>query len=274
MPFVAYLEDRRVDAEAMPAGAWAALKTDPRREQLVLPECGARAVAKTSRRGRQFFAHHADSGCGMPHSFESEAHRALKSVIAARINAAPGWQAIIEYTEDRSWITDVMAISRAGARIAFEVQLSSQTEEVYAARTQRYFDAGVHTVWVVPRHLEDLDLQVPQIETAVFKSTPVPEDPEQLLAHRTYQWLVRDVVDVGEALDRVLAGRLTWHHGPSRQQWPQVLSSRARRVEADRQRRELKGQKAAAKHQANREAIEDFRARVADAEQRRGARRA
>lgn len=270
MPFVAYLEGLRVDAEAMPAGAWASLKTDPRREQLVLPECGARAVAKTSRRGRQFFAHHAESGCAMPHSFESEAHRSLKSVIAARINGTPGWQAVIEYTEDRSWITDVMAFSRSGARIAFEVQLSTQTEEAYAARTQRYFDAGVHTVWMVPRGLDDFDLQVPYLETAVFRSTPAPEDPAQLLAHRTYQWLLRDVVDVGEAIDRVLAGRFTWRHGPPRQQWPKVVDARQRRGEADKRLRELKAQKAAAKKQANQEAIEDFRARVAAAEQRQG----
>lgn len=274
MPFVAYLGDRRVDATAMTPHAWSAMKADLRRRELVLPECGIRAVAKTSKRGRQFFAHRAESDCTLAHGFESEAHRALKVALAQRIDAAPGWRSVVEYTEDRSWITDVMAFSRTGMRIAFEVQLSSQTEEVYAERTQRYFDAGVHTVWVVSRYLESMDLQVPQIETAVFKSAPVPADPAQLLEHRTYQWLLRDVVDVGEAIDRLLAGRFAWRHASPRQQWPAVELARRQRVEYDRRVRELKAQQVAAKKQADQEAMEDFRARVASAEQNRGRHRA
>lgn len=253
----------------MDASALAALRASPERARLSLPEYGVQAVPKTSRRGRQFFAHHAESGCAMPHSLESEAHRALKSVIAARINATPGWRAVIEYTEDRSWITDVMAFSRTGQHIAFEVQLSTQTEDVCAARTQRYFDAGVGPVWVVQRHRDDFDLQVPQIEVAVFKSTPIPEDPAQLLAHRTYQWLVGDVMTVGQAIDRVLAGRFTWRHGDPRGQWPEVQARRQRRVEADRRERELKAQKAESKQQAAQEAVGDFREMVEAAVRRR-----
>lgn len=274
MPFVAYLGDRRVDADAMTPTSWVALKADPAREQLVLPQCGVRAVAKTSRRGRQFFAHHRESSCALPHSAESEAHRVLKSALAARINATAGWRAVIEYTEDRSWITDVMALSRHGQRIAFEVQLSTQTEEGYAARTQRYFDAGVGPVWVVPAGLAELDLQVPYLTCGITKSTPVPEDPDRLLGHTAYQWLLGEVLDTGAAIERVLAGRFTWRHSDPRTQWPDVLERRRRRQEEDQRAREARAQKETAKRQASGEAAEAFRALVDAAEKRRSEYRA
>lgn len=230
-------------------------------------------MARTSRRGRQFFAHHREWDCALPRSSESEAHRALKAVIAARIDATPRWEAVVEYTQDRSWITKVMAIFRCRQCIALEVQLSFQTEEVYEERTQRYFDAGIRPVWVVPCSLSLMDLQVSQIKVAVFEF-PRCRRSGQLLAHETYQYLMRDVVDAGQAIDRVLAVRFTWRHGNQRQQWPEVLDRRQRRVGHDRRQREFKAQQAEAEKKAAQEAIEDFRVRVADAEQRRGRRHA
>jgi hypothetical protein len=80
----------------------------------------------------------------------------MKEALARGIDEVSGWHAIIEHPHpSREWIIDVLAESDNKAhRVAFEVQLSSQTPEDYSRRTQRYFESNVFPVWFVPRSLE------------------------------------------------------------------------------------------------------------------------
>ncbi|QYF88471.1 hypothetical protein [Arthrobacter sp. PAMC25284] len=110
----------------------------------------------------------------------------MKTALAAGINAVPGWHAVIEYPHpEREWIIDVLAATDDGRRgVAFEVQLSSQTPERYAERSQRYFDSGLFPVWLVPRLIDygwPAQPTVPAVVTGFGKSSDLPETPEDLL---------------------------------------------------------------------------------------------
>ena len=48
-------------------------------------------------------------------------------------------KAFVEYEpSERGWIADVMGIRGDGRKLAFEIQLSPQSEEEYVVRSQRY----------------------------------------------------------------------------------------------------------------------------------------
>lgn len=214
MQLVAYLNGQRFDATVISHEAWRALKNLPGYPDMVLPECGARAVRRTSHRRTQFFAHYRNAGCGVEHKSETPQHLAMKRAVAERINVFPGWRAEVEYADaGREWIADVMAFADDGRTIAFEVQLSHQTEEDYARRSQRYFDDRIGPVWLVPRPLDYMDLKIPQIVTGFGKSSEVPDTPADLMRHETYQPLTREFSDVRTVIDRMLSRRVTWPHG-------------------------------------------------------------
>lgn len=89
---------------------------------------------------------------------------------------------------ERAWIADVMAIHDSGKWLAFEVQLSIQSEEEYIRRSQRYLDDGVGPVWIVPEDHDDFRVLLPIIVTGFGKSSDLPQAPEALthpfLSHR------------------------------------------------------------------------------------------
>lgn len=108
-------------------------------------------ASRVTRRGRQFFKHYRVADCTIEHKSESDQHLALKRALQDSINATGGWRAEVEHAHpERAWIADVMAIHTSGKRIAFEVQLSSRSEDEYIRRTQRYLDDRIAPVWVVP----------------------------------------------------------------------------------------------------------------------------
>lgn len=112
----------------------------------------------------KFFAHLRKAGCKVDHGGESPQHLAMKGALKDCIDLVPGWHAIVEYPHrSREWIIDVLAESDDLTRkVAFEVQLSSQTPDKYFARSQRYFDSGIFPVWLVPRRLEYHETKVPR----------------------------------------------------------------------------------------------------------------
>lgn len=154
MPLSALLEDVVLDAtldEMAPGVNWATVHRVRPRPVLICPACGARLHAKVSPvpRRLRYFAHDAEaSDC--PLSGESLAHRLLKVELASAIREA-GWEARLEVAGG-SWRADVLASDpRSQRRVAWEAQLSSQTADETAARTDNLRASDVEVCWVTDK---------------------------------------------------------------------------------------------------------------------------
>ncbi|RAN79350.1 hypothetical protein B5P43_15700 [Bacillus sp. SRB_336] len=254
MPLIAELDGRRMDATKMTAEAWAALQAAEDRRRLVMPVCGMRAIAKKRGEGTQFFAHHV-ADCGFDHGDESAQHLAMKTAVAARIDAVPGWHAAIEFPHpSREWVIDVLAESDDGnRRVAFEVQLSGQTPEAYFRRSERYFRSGIFPAWLIPRPLEWNPIRVPEVVTGFMKSSDVPGDFADLMTLVVAQDFVPGAGMLGEFIDALLCKGHQWDRGsPTRQK---------QRIEAEQRRAEQDRQAAAAKQEEFRRSVEETNAR-------------
>lgn len=152
MLLTALLDGVRMDATTYSAESWRELQNSDDRRRMVMPVCGIRAIAKTRGTSTKYFAHYRKTECKVEHGGESPQHLAMKEAMKVCIDRVSGWHAIVEHPHpSREWIIDVLAESDDRTRrIAFEVQLSSQSPENYFARSQRYFDSGAFPVWLVP----------------------------------------------------------------------------------------------------------------------------
>jgi competence CoiA-like predicted nuclease len=179
MLLTAMLDGDRVDATTYTKEAWSELQNSEERKRMVMPVCGVRAVAKARGETTKFFAHLRKAGCKVDHGGETPQHLALKEALKDCIEQVPGWHAIVEHPHpSREWIIDVLAESDDLMRkVAFEVQLSSQTHDKYFARSQRYFDSNIFPVWLVPRQLEYHQTKVPMVVTGFGKSSTLLGDP-------------------------------------------------------------------------------------------------
>lgn len=112
--------------------------------------CGAQAIPKTSKLGTQFFAHKSDA-CG--EGKESAEHILCKELVVNGARRA-GWYATPEESgtdnEGNAWIADALC-SKENQRVAFEIQLASQTFSEYKRRTVRYEKSGVASLWLIQR---------------------------------------------------------------------------------------------------------------------------
>jgi hypothetical protein len=103
---------------------------------------------------RHFFHRAAPDACLLA-TGESKTHLRTKFAIAEAIETSGGRAQVEHIASDRTFIVDVLGVwTEEGRqrRIAFEVQVSSQTEDVTAQRTaQREAECDV-TVWVLLRH--------------------------------------------------------------------------------------------------------------------------
>jgi hypothetical protein len=142
MPLRAVIAGTSAYAFQFTPNDWHLLQGELREDRSLghLPCCDSPAVAKTSQRGTQFFAHYAKSACGA--SRETEAHRAAKrAVYEGCIDA--GWSALTEAVgPDGAWRADVLA-SRQRTQVAFEIQWSRQSAE---RTTERHHDFARHQV--------------------------------------------------------------------------------------------------------------------------------
>lgn len=103
--------------------------------------------AKHSPQGRRGFTHDKRSPhCPASETSESEVHKALKHLCAQWIREH-GYEAELEAVGD-GWRADVLATGADGARIAFEIQVSAQTEDEARARTERYARDGIACAWI------------------------------------------------------------------------------------------------------------------------------
>jgi hypothetical protein len=215
---VAYLNGERVDATQMTHCTWRALRDDPDYERLLLIECGLRA-SRVTLGDKQFFRHYRVTECTIEHKSESDQHLVMKHALKERIDATPGWRAEVEHAHpERAWIADVMAIHASGRRLAFEVQLSPQSEEEYIRRSQRYVDDGVGPVWIVPEDHDDFRVLLPMIVTGFGKSSDLPQVAGALMDLTYYQPLFGKRGRIGAAVDAVLTSAFHWPHGTPRQQ--------------------------------------------------------
>jgi hypothetical protein len=236
----ALLDGSRVDATTHTKESWAELQNSEDRKRMVMPVCGVRAVAKARGETTRFFAHLRKAGCKVDHGGESAQHLAMKEALKFCIDQVPGWHAIVEHPHpSREWIIDVLAESDdLTRRIAFEVQLSSQSPENYFARSQRYFDSGAFPVWLIPRRLEDHQTRVPVVVTGFGKTGDVPDDVSELLALPANQNLVYADDNLGAFVEALLRRGPSWIHGsPQDQADAQRAAADAAAAAAEAERR-------------------------------------
>jgi hypothetical protein len=236
------LDGNRVDATTYTIEAWSELQESEDRKRMVMPLCGIRAVAKTRGASTQYFAHYRISGCKADHGGESLQHLAMKTALRDRIDAIEGWHAIVEYPHpSREWTIDVLAQSDdKQRRIAFEVQLSSQTPEKYRYRSQRYFNDRVFPVWIIPRRLEYSRIEIPIVVTGFGKSSEVPEDAATLMDLEVISEFWDDDT-LGAFVDNLLRRGHRWKHGSPNDQAARhklVAEREARSRDEESRRRE------------------------------------
>jgi competence CoiA-like predicted nuclease len=110
--------------------------------------CGAIAVAKTSPNGVQFFAHISNECATAPETVWHIGAKALVVDGMRRLGATCS-EEVFEGGA-RPWKADVL-VQWSGRRIAIEIQRSYQHLRDFKRRQQRYRDADVECVWLLPR---------------------------------------------------------------------------------------------------------------------------
>lgn len=156
MPLRAFINGKELISINLLDQEWAILKKEVRGKSLSvkLPCCGQNGFLRVSSKGLKHFVHSKD---GTPCDWESETPQHLKSKVEiAKACKDSGWLAIPEYSEN-DWRADILA-TKGEARIAFEVQWSTQTEEDTNFRQKRYRDANVRGCWFFktpPKQLRD-----------------------------------------------------------------------------------------------------------------------
>ncbi|MET1086338.1 MAG: competence protein CoiA family protein [Arthrobacter sp.] len=241
MLLTAMLDGSRVDATTYRKEAWSELQESEDRKRMVMPVCGVRAVAKTRGGTTKFFAHLRKAGCKVDHGGETPQHLAMKEALKLCIDQVPGWHAIVEHPHrSRDWIIDVLAESDDLTRkVAFEVQLSSQTPDKYFARSQRYFDSSIFPVWLVPRRLEYHETKVPIVVTGFGKSSTLPESVTDLLALPADQDFVQAKNNLGVFVAALLRQGPRWRAGSPKHQaalQKAAADREAARAEAERKK--------------------------------------
>lgn len=154
----------------------------------------------------------------------------------------PGWHAIVEHQHaSREWTVDVLAESDdSRTKVAFEVQLSSQSPADYFKGTQRYFDGGLFPVWLVPRHLEPHPTKAPVVVTGYGKTSTVPADVSELLALPADQDFVKADDTLGAFVEALLRRGHSWKHGsPSEQAAKQKSAAERAAAVAEAERKKL-----------------------------------
>lgn len=158
MPLTTYLSDRDLvlDATRDESDVGGGLSWEQVHGNKTLPmtcrECGHGMHPRGggNRGKRPHFAHDQNRPKWCTAGRERPEHRELKRRCAEWAREA-GWHADLEVTSPTGdWRADVLATDpQSQRRIAFEIQLSSQTEEEARRRSTRYREAGVECVWIV-----------------------------------------------------------------------------------------------------------------------------
>lgn len=153
---------RNVHAFDLSDEAWRSLAERNRRERhLRAPCCAAPVALKKSKLGTRFFAHLAKGGCIT--APETESHLRLKQ-IAVEAARAQGWDATTEVSglspSGEPWRADVLA-AKGNARVAVEIQWSSQTADETLRRQDRYRASGVRGLWLLQKSVVPVTPELP-----------------------------------------------------------------------------------------------------------------
>ena len=135
---------------------WAQFKAEYRDQGLRMPCCDAGAIPKTSSNGTQFFAHARRGECNS--APESDEHLWCKQLIATAAQDA-GWHVTTELRgqspSGEDWIADIHC-RQGTVQVAFEVQVSPQTDEKLRQRQVRYKASGVRAAWFYSARLRNI----------------------------------------------------------------------------------------------------------------------
>lgn len=147
MPFRAIFDATTVSAWTFGATEWRLLAAAARErhDRLRVRCCGANAVPCISRLDRKYFRHRIKP-LDCTWSPESDEHLELKAAVRQAAEHC-GWQAEVEHIGP-DWKADVLA-RRGFAKVAFEVQLSTQGQRETAQREAKYFASSVFPWWIV-----------------------------------------------------------------------------------------------------------------------------
>jgi hypothetical protein len=153
MPLRALVDGRELQVWDLTGEQWQELKRRSRTAEATirLACCGAPAIAKTSRSGNPFFAHHpqARPATACRWAGESVLHAGCKLLAASGARTA-GWQVRTEAAAvDGSWRADVLCC-RGACHVALEIQLARTGPEDLRLRQERYRRAGIRGAWFVP----------------------------------------------------------------------------------------------------------------------------
>ncbi|MGO7981455.1 competence protein CoiA [Rhizobium johnstonii] len=181
------------------ADSWAALRErNSRARHLRFTCCDAGVILKTSSLGTRYFAHQARGGCDT--APETQEHLRAKTIICKALKDA-GWIATPEHRmtdADGVCIADVLGkrVADASKGIAFEVQWSPQLEEVTKARTDRYTEHGLRSLWLMKR---PMPLNSKDVPVARLVSTDQGFDvyiPSESLVRGAAYMSSRDISDL------------------------------------------------------------------------------
>lgn len=218
MPFVAVLDNTRIDATEVDEDIWRSIHRARPRVDLRCPSCYWRMHAKEGH--IRYFAHdpHASDCASLG---ESREHQALKCAIAKAIRGE-GWEARLEY-DFGIRRTDVLALRPDESPVAFEIQLSPQTSRSTGERNEDLLKAGARPIWVVVDSAAIGRVDLPHLVVATHSDCPriagpIRERHEQSDPRREVRvpisgWrpLTRPHgIGLERTVAAVLAQRLTW----------------------------------------------------------------
>lgn len=168
MPLRAVVDGQDLFAFKMNDEEWDLLKTSYRDHLLVTHCCSRPAIPCTRNGETHYFRHKAKLDCA--YASESKEHLFLKDLIARSAQAA-GWDVYTEWSgqtpSGERWEADVYCQSE-GRRVAFEIQVSSQTTEEVRRRTNKYRESGVSVYWIAKESRFKKQFVVQEQEVPLF----------------------------------------------------------------------------------------------------------
>ncbi|MGH9492140.1 MAG: competence protein CoiA [Terriglobales bacterium] len=178
----------------MPASEWVSLKKS--KAIVTIAPCGHEGFPRTSKLGTPHFVHKSAMEC--PWARESAEHLAAKAEIARACSRA-GWEVTTEFAEN-DWRADVLA-SRFRTRVAFEVQLSSQSFEETKQRQQAYARDRVEGCWFLSLNMMKDFPNLARKDLPCFYLFRDGQDGFSLLVEGR-------AIDLGEAVEALLCEQL------------------------------------------------------------------